>query len=173
MNVSSRRKSAPRRKNAAISRAITLPNHLRRATPDDAAAVRALVRAAYAKWVPVIGREPQPMMADYDQAVRNHIVDLLFVDDELTALIELVFEPECLLIENVAVRPDQAGRGHGRALLAHAVEVARSNGRKRLRLFTNRLMAENIALYRRLGYAIDQEETTPDGRRVVHMSVTI
>jgi hypothetical protein len=34
-------------------------------------------------------------------------------------------------------------------------------------------MAANIALYGRLGYAIDQEETTPDGRRVVHMSVTI
>jgi N-acetylglutamate synthase-like GNAT family acetyltransferase len=150
-----------------------MPNHLRRATPDDAAAVRALVRAAYAKWVPVIGREPQPMTADYEHAVRNHIVDLLFVDDELTALIELVVEPDCVLIENVAVRPDQAGRGHGQALLAHAAEVARSKGRKRLRLYTNRLMAENIALYRRLGYAIDRDETTPDGRQVVHMSVSI
>jgi GNAT superfamily N-acetyltransferase len=173
MNASSLGKSAPEGKNAAIGRATTMTNQLRRATPDDAAAVRALVRAAYAKWVPIIGREPQPMMADYDKAVCNHIVDLLFVDNALTALIELVVEPDCVLIENVAVRPDQAGRGHGRALMAHAVEVARSKGRKRLRLYTNRLMAENIALYRRLGYAIDQEETTPDGRRVVHMSVNI
>jgi hypothetical protein len=57
-----------------------MANHLRRATPDDAAAVRALVRSAYAKWVPIIGREPVPMTADFDLAVRNHIVDLLFVD---------------------------------------------------------------------------------------------
>ena len=34
---------------------------LRRATPRDAEAVRALTRAAYAKWVPLIGREPRPM----------------------------------------------------------------------------------------------------------------
>jgi len=163
----------PECKSAAIRWATTMPNHLRRATPDDAAAVRALVRAAYAKWVPIIGREPLPMTADYDQAVRNHIVDLLFVDDELTALIELVVEPDCMLIENVAVRPDRAGRGHGRTLLAHAVEVARAKGRKRLRLYTNGLMAENIALYLRLGYAIDREESTADGRRVVHMSVGI
>lgn len=113
------------------------------------------------------------MLADYDLAVRHHIVDLLLTDDELTAVIELVVEPECVLIENVAVRPERAGRGHGRFLMVHAVEVARSQGRKRLRLYTNRLMAENIALYQRLGYAIDREEVTRDGRHLVQMSLVI
>jgi hypothetical protein len=28
-----------------------------------------------------MGREPQSMMVDYDQALRDHVVDLLFVDD--------------------------------------------------------------------------------------------
>jgi GNAT superfamily N-acetyltransferase len=150
-----------------------LPDHLRRATPEDAVAVRILVHAAYAKWVPVMGREPQPMMVDYDQAIRDHIVDLLFIDDRLAAMIELVLEPDCVLIENVAVRPDLEGRGHGRSLMAHAVEIARSTGRKRLRLFTNSLMIENIALYEYLGYVMDREEITPDGRRLIHMSVAI
>jgi ribosomal protein S18 acetylase RimI-like enzyme len=147
--------------------------YLRRATPSDATAVRVLVRAAYAKWVAVLGREPLPMLADYDRAVCDHIVDLLFLDNCLIGVIELVVEPGCILIENVAVRPDQAGRGHGRTLMTHAAEVARSMGYERLRLYTNSLMAENITLYRRLGYAIDREETTPDGRRIVHMSILI
>jgi GNAT superfamily N-acetyltransferase len=150
-----------------------MPDHLRRATPDDASAIRVLVRAAYAQWVPIVGREPKPMMADYGQVVRDHIVDLLFTDDRLTAMIELVVEPECVLIENVAVRPDQVGKGRGRALMAHAIKVARSLGRERLRLYTNRLMAENIALYKHLGYAIDREAITPAGRRIIHMSITI
>lgn len=37
---------------------------LRPAEPADATAIRDIVRAAYAKWVPVIGREPLPMRAD-------------------------------------------------------------------------------------------------------------
>ena len=53
---------------------------IRRAGEADAAAVRELTRSAYAKWVPLIGREPMPMTADYERAVREHMVDLLCVD---------------------------------------------------------------------------------------------
>jgi hypothetical protein len=38
---------------------------IRRATTHDAAVLRALTRAAYAKWAPLIGREPKPMAVDY------------------------------------------------------------------------------------------------------------
>jgi GNAT superfamily N-acetyltransferase len=144
-----------------------------RSTSKDAPAVRDLVRSAYAKWVPVMGREPIPMTADYDRAIRTHMIDLMIVDNELCGLIELVPEPDCVLVLNVAVRPDQAGKGYGRALMAHAEDVARALGRGRLRLFTNKLMAGNIVLYQRLGYTLDREERTPDGRDVVHMSTTL
>ena len=33
----------------------------RRAVMPDAGVVRAMTREAYAKWVPVVGREPLPM----------------------------------------------------------------------------------------------------------------
>ena len=89
---------------------------LRRATPADAAAVRDLTWAAYAKWVALLGREPKPMTADYDVAVRDHIVDMLYVDGELAALIEMHPEADHLLIVNVAVSPACQGRGYGRAL---------------------------------------------------------
>jgi len=53
---------------------------LRRALPADAEAVRALVRQAYAKWVPVIGRESRPMRADREAPIRDHLVDLAILD---------------------------------------------------------------------------------------------
>jgi GNAT superfamily N-acetyltransferase len=141
---------------------------LRRATAADAAAVRALTREAYAKWVPLIGREPKPMTADHDAAIRDHRVDLLCEGARVVALIETIAEPEALLIESVAVSPARQGQGLGRRLMAHAEALARSMGRREVRLYTNVGFAENLAFYGRLGYAATGE--TPFlGGRIVHM----
>jgi len=142
---------------------------LRRAEPADAPAIDTLTQAAYAKWVPVLGRKPRPMTVDYAVAVRAHRIDLLEDASGLLALIEMALEPDHLLIVNLAVAPDWQGRGLGSRLLAHAEVVARAEGRPLLRLYTNRLMRPNIALYRSRGYTIDREEAYAGGA-VVHMS---
>ncbi|HEY4199251.1 MAG TPA: GNAT family N-acetyltransferase [Devosiaceae bacterium] len=126
---------------------------LRPARPEDAGAIRDLVRAVYAKWVPIIGREPAPMLADYEVAVREHLFALHEADGVLVALIEMQLEPNDLLIVNVAVAESAQGQGLGSALLAHAEDVARQHGRPSVRLYTNARMEANIALYRRRGYA--------------------
>jgi ribosomal protein S18 acetylase RimI-like enzyme len=144
---------------------------LRRATPADAAAVRDLTRAAYAKWVPVLGREAKPMTADYGVAVRDHIVDMLYVDGKLAALIETHPEADHLLIVNVAVSPAYQGRGYGRALLAHAEELTRSLGLGEMRLYTSGRLTENVKLYERVGYKVDrEEEVSPHLGVFVYMS---
>jgi GNAT superfamily N-acetyltransferase len=143
--------------------------HIRRARPADAAAVRDLTRSAYAKWVPLIGREPVPMAADHERAVREHMVDLLFIGAGLVGLIETVREADHLLIENVAVSPPYQGRGYGRRLLAHAERLAASLGLPELRLYTNERFSANVELYGRLGYTVDREEPFMGGFKI-HMS---
>jgi ribosomal protein S18 acetylase RimI-like enzyme len=144
----------------------------RRATAADAAAARNLTREAYAKWVPVIGREPKPMTADFDAAIRDHRVDLLCRGEQVVALIETIAEPEALLIENVAVSPAYQGRGLGQRLMAHAERLATAMGYGEIRLYTNARFVENVALYQRLGYAMTREEPFLGGR-VTHMSKTL
>ena len=116
---------------------------LRQAMATDAAAIRDLTRAAYARWVPLIGREPKPMTADYDAAVLKHRFDLLYVDGILAALIETIREPDHLLVENVAVSPAFQGRGFGRRLMAHAEALAEAAGYAEIRLYTNQRFVEN------------------------------
>jgi len=142
---------------------------LRRATLADAPAIQALTRQAYAKWVALIGREPAPMRADYVERVQQHRIDLLYLGDELAALIEMSPETAHLLIDNVAVSPALQKRGYGRKMIQHAEDVAASLGYDEVRLYTNKRFVENVRLYRKLGYRIDAEEVTAAGVRV-HMS---
>jgi ribosomal protein S18 acetylase RimI-like enzyme len=143
---------------------------LRRATVADAAAIRGLTRDAYAKWVPLIGREPKPMGAEYEAAVRAHRFDLLYLDGVLAGLIETLDEGDRLLVENVAVSPAVQGRGLGSRLMAHAEEIARALGHRRIRLYTNSRFTENLTLYRRLGYRVDSEDDLGGGVIRVNMS---
>jgi GNAT superfamily N-acetyltransferase len=142
---------------------------LRRAGPADAEAIAALTREAYAKWVPVIGRPPKPMTADYDLAVRAHLIDLLTAGGALVALVECIRAPDHLLIENLAVSPSHQGRGYGRSMLLHAEDLARKLGLAEVRLYTNKLFAANITFYDKHGYHLDGETSFKDGF-IVHMS---
>ncbi len=131
---------------------------MRQATVADAAAVLALTRESYQKWVAVTGREPLPMRIDYAEALLKNRIDLLHEGNQLAALIETQLEPDHLLIVNVAVSPAFQKRGLGRQLMAHAETLATEAGRARLLLYTNSLMAENIALYKTLGYVVEREQ---------------
>jgi ribosomal protein S18 acetylase RimI-like enzyme len=143
----------------------------RTAAPADAQLLRDLVRAAYARWVPVIGREPKPMRADYEAALRDHRIDVFYREDRPIALIETIPHSDHLFIENIAILPEYQGHGLGRRLLAHAERLAAEAGLAELRLLTNGKMTSNIRLYLSAGYPIDREEAFLDGA-VVFMSKT-
>ncbi|KAA9008380.1 GNAT family N-acetyltransferase [Histidinibacterium aquaticum] len=66
----------------------------------------------------------------------------------------IVFRPEgdAMLLENVAVRPEAAGQGIGRDLIAFCEETARARGCRAVTLYTNEAMTANLTLYPRLGY---------------------
>ena len=151
-----------------------MPIHsFRRATSADVGSIREITRAAYTKWVAVIGREPKPMTANYEQAVVDHVIDLLEQDGRPIALIELIPAPSHLLIENVAVLPDRHGCGFGGLLLRRADEIARSLGLLELRLYTNAVFSTNITFYARRGFEEFLREPHPAGGEVVHMRKSI
>jgi N-acetylglutamate synthase-like GNAT family acetyltransferase len=142
---------------------------VRRATAADAKIVRDLTRAAYAKWIPLIGREPKPMTANYEQAVVDHIIDLYEENDVPLALIEVIPQAGYLLIENIAVLPSQHGKGLGDLLLNHAENIARSLHLNELQLYTNAAFMSNIEFYARRGFREFRREPFPAGGVTVHM----
>ena len=126
---------------------------IRRARPDDAPAIRGRARQAYARYVPRIGRPPAPMAADYAALIAVGDVSVATeADGGFLGFIVFRAAGRDLLLENVAVLPGAAGRGIGKALIAHCEQAARAQGAVAVRLYTNAKMTENLALYPRLGY---------------------
>src|SRR5206468_6937615 len=93
---------------------------IRKASPGDAGIVSNLTDAAYAKYVPLMGRKPQPMTADYQQILAEHPVWILWVGEQPAGVLVLNHEPEDMLIYSVAIAPPHQKRGLGRRLLAWA-----------------------------------------------------
>jgi ribosomal protein S18 acetylase RimI-like enzyme len=141
---------------------------IHRASPDDVELIQSITSAAYAKYVPLMGRKPQPMTADYQQILAEHPVWLLSVDERSAGLLVLMHEQDTLLIYSVAIDPAYQGRGLGHRLLAWAEQQAQQAGYSHIRLFTNALMESNIALYTRLGYVETGREPFL-GLTTVHM----
>jgi GNAT superfamily N-acetyltransferase len=138
----------------------------RLARPEEAEALRALVRAAYAKYIPRLGREPAPMLDDY--AARIAAGQAWILEEDGTALGALILEdePEALLLYNIAVAPGAQGKGVGKRLIAFTEAEARRRGYALLRLYTNELMVENVAMYPRLGFTETNRGAEAGRRRV-------
>ena len=81
---------------------------LRRAVPADVEALNALARAAYAVYLPVIGREPMPMAVDWRTLLGEQEIWLIDEPEHGRALASLALQvkPDHLVIWSVAVQPD-------------------------------------------------------------------
>lgn len=143
---------------------------IRQATNDQVDDVRNLTLKAYAKWVQVTPRKPRPMTADYNEAFEKHRFDCLYREDMLVGLIETTTQDDELMVVNVAVDPAYQGLGYGVHLMRFAEGLARKAKLSGTRLYTNKLMRENIELYERLGYRFEKETRHDQGTIAVHMT---
>src|SRR6516225_7993631 len=110
---------------------------IRKATQDDVARIAAIAHAAYIKYVPRIGREPPPMLADFaGEIAAGHVAVI-----EVTRAVEgyLISWPkmEAYFIDNIAVNPTHQGSGLGRQLMEYAVREARRHDLSAIELYTN------------------------------------
>ncbi len=126
--------------------------HLRPATATDVPTLEDVARAAYAVYVPRMGRKPPPMEADFAAAVAAGDTWVAENEGEVVGYLVLASKDDHLLVENLAVRPETQGQGVGGVLLRLAERRARELGHAEIRLYTNEKMTENIAYYGRKGY---------------------
>lgn len=126
---------------------------IKAAEARDYAAIRSCAIAAYEGYIDAIGRAPAPMTANYAALIANG--DIHVAQDEkekVIGFIVFMMDGDKMLLENIAVRPDAAGKGIGKALIFFCEETARQAGASTVSLYTNEKMTGNLLLYPHLGY---------------------
>lgn len=123
---------------------------IRRAGCSDIQAIKEIAARAYSPYIPRLGKEPAPMLADFGRHIRDDFV--------------IVFEQQCLLgyavllktttylLDNIAVDSTAQRQGVGRALIDHVERYLISTSCVHYDLYTNIVMTENVQWYRRLGF---------------------
>jgi len=142
------------------------PLGIRPATLDDLPAIRAVIDAAYARYLTRMDKPPAPLLRDYGPSVEAGTTWV--AGSPVTAVLTLYPRADHLYVENVAVDPGAQGRGLGRALMEFAEQEAARRGLNRMALVTHEAMTENQAIYARLGYT-EIERRTEDGYRRIYM----
>ena len=126
---------------------------LRPAEPSDSAAIASCVCEAYIHYIERIGKQPGPMLENYNDVIRNSLVHVAIGDsDRVVGTIVMQETPKGFYVDNVAVRPSVKGQGIGRTLLQLAEREAIRRGYGSIYLATHEQMIENRALYERIGY---------------------
>jgi len=128
---------------------------------DDLAFVHDTTWAAYSSYLPLLGTMPLPVTADHAAAIARGQVWLVRDGGVDTGLMVLEAAADHLMIESLALLPDHQGRGLGRWMLGFAEQRARDAGASELRLYTNALMARNIAIYGQAGFVETGRQAVP------------
>jgi ribosomal protein S18 acetylase RimI-like enzyme len=145
---------------------------IRLAQPGEAEAVSSVVRDAYARWTPRLGRESSPTQGDYSEVIAEGRAWVLEVEREIVGFIDLKDDPKVLDIANIAVVSAEQGKGYGGRLLAFAEEEAKRRGYGEIGLYVNALMTENIALYQHAGFAEVERFRRGEGVDRVYLRMT-
>jgi ribosomal protein S18 acetylase RimI-like enzyme len=141
---------------------------IRPARADEADAVRDVVHEAYRHYIARIGKPPGPMLDDYAQRIADGQTWVLEDAGGIAGILVLEETAEGLLLDNIAVAPEQQGKGVGRALLEFAEAEARRREFTAIYLYTHELMTENLSLYSRIGY-VETYRITEKGFDRVYM----
>jgi ribosomal protein S18 acetylase RimI-like enzyme len=146
------------------------PPSLRRATAADLPTIKAIIDAAYAKYLSRMDKPPGPMLRDYGPSVEDGTTWV--TGSPIVAVLTLYHRENHMFIENIAVHPSAQGRGLGRALMSFAEQEAARRGLTRMALVTHEVMTENQVIYARLGYT-EIERRAEDGYRRIYMEKTL
>jgi N-acetylglutamate synthase-like GNAT family acetyltransferase len=146
---------------AAYARGVS-GTRVRAARNADIPRIEQVVTDAFAAFVARSGIRPTPLSLDWETVISALGAVVATRDDRIVGVLVLWPHPDHVLVDTLAVAPDQQGGGVGSALLDRAELVAIETGANAVRLHTNAGMREALAYYPRRGF-VEVDRRTEHG----------
>ena len=122
-------------------------------------------------FTPIIGKQQVEYMLDKfqsehaisEQIRQGYSYFALMNDDQQIGYTGIKTEPDCLFLSKLYIRKDFRGRGYSKVMLDQIKKEARQNKKNIIRLTCNKNNANSLAVYKKLGFRIVQEEKNDIG----------
>lgn len=119
----------------------------------DATLVQTISAEAYVPaYQPLMGYVPKPAIEDYSDRIKERNVWIAEIDEDPSGVLVLEPAADHLMIYSIAVLPRRQGHGLGKSLFSFAERHAWEAAFPEVRLYANRRMQRNVALYRAVGF---------------------
>ena len=142
---------------------------LRPANPQDTPHLTRIAGEAYRQYIPLMGREPAPMGADYASHIADDTCFVATSGEQVAAFAVLMNKADGWWLETIATDPAQQGRGAGAALLARCEQFLQAEGASSCQLYTNEVMSGPYSWYLRSGF-VETRRATQDGFARIFMT---
>ena len=110
-----------------------------------------IAKNAYSHYINEIGRAPAPMVADYEQHLREDIIFTVKMTKKFVGFAIIQQKDDGYWLETIAVLPDYSGQGIGSRLIDQ-IETYLLPLATHYQLYTNEVMREAQNWYRKLGF---------------------
>lgn len=132
------------------------PTKIRRAVPNDAAAVAALLYKSFVEYKSLYTEKgfeaTTPEMEEIENRINKKAVWLAMDASTIAGTVSVFPQKGQLYVRSLAVNPDTRGKGIGKLLMDHVHEMAFANGCSLIKLTTTPFLVAAIKLYEQFGF---------------------
>ena len=121
----------------------------------DVSAIKLIARKSFERYVPLIGKPPAPMNADFSVHVLKATVFIAQSEKKQGSVLGyaiILQKDEAWLLDNIAVSPEAQGGGVGSALIAACKTFLQKRGVQRYHLHTDEAMEQNLTWNPEIGF---------------------
>ena len=132
------------------------PVKIRRAVPNDASAVAALLYKSFVEYKSLYTEKgfdaTTPGIEEIENRINKKSVWLVMDGNTIAGTVSVFSQKDQLWVRSLAVNPDARGKGIGKLLMDHVHEMAFANGCSLIKLTTTPFLLPAIKLYEQFGF---------------------